>query len=70
MQEALPWMFNSQPGNDDREGFLQEIMGMAPPQMLSPMIGLLSSTAEKRDWAEMVKRIPELKTLGTEPPPG
>ena len=31
MQEALPWMFNSQPGNDDREGFLREVMGMAPP---------------------------------------
>ena len=69
MQEALPWMFNSQPGADDREGFLREMMGMAPPPMVSAMVGLLASTAPQQDWAEMVKRIPKLETLAAQPPP-
>ena len=63
MQQILPWMFSSQPGADDREGFLKEVMDMAPPDMLSAMVGLLASTADQQHWAEMVKRIPKLKTL-------
>ena len=63
-------MFSSQPGADDREGMVRELMDMAPPEMLPAMVGLLESTADQRDWAEMVKRIPKLKTLAAQPPPG
>ena len=70
MQQVLPWMFSSQPGADDREGMVRELMDMAPPEMLPAMVGLLESTADQRDWAEMVKRIPKLKTLAAQPPPG
>ena len=69
MQQALPWMFSSQPGANDREGFLLELMDMAPPEALPAMVGLLASTAAQQDWAEMVKRIPKLKTLASQPPP-
>ena len=51
MQQALPWMSSSQPGANDREGFLLELMDMAPPQMLPAMVGLLASTAAQQDWA-------------------
>ena len=70
MPQVLPWMFNSQPGADEREAVLREVIGMAPPPMLPAMIGLLAGAAAQHDWVEMLKRIPELETLASQPPPG
>ena len=69
MQEALPWMFSSQPGTDDREGFVRELLEMAPPPMLPATVGLLASSADQKHWADMLARIPELGTIAAQPPP-
>ena len=69
MQQALPWILNSQPDANDREGVLREVMDMTPPHMLPAMVGLLASTAAQPDSAEMVNCIPKLNTLAAKPPP-
>ena len=62
MMEILPWMFVAQTV-DDREGTLHMGQEAFPPAQFEGMASLLSSTVSADDWAEMVRRVPELSSL-------
>ena len=63
MMRIVPWMFKALNAND-REGFPREGMQMFSALHFAGMAQMLSSSVSPTEWQEMVRRIPELQSLG------
>ena len=60
MPAVLSWMLKNQ-GQEDREGFLREMMQGMPVPAFQGIKGLAQQTVSAKDWEDLTKRIPELQ---------
>ena len=58
--EFIPWLFGLL-GHDDREVWTRVVMGLVPEQVFAGLKSLIRG-AITEDWAELSRRIPELRT--------
>ena len=58
--EFIPWLFGLL-GHDDREVWTRVVMGLVPEQVFAGLKSLIRG-AITDDWAELSRRIPELRT--------